>query len=43
VVFGGNAWIDVALNVAALTFFACAPVFVMLRIGKAYREYVYME
>lgn len=43
VVFGGNAWTDVALNVAALTFFACAPVFVMLRIGKAYREYVYME
>lgn len=43
VVFGGNAWTDVAVNVAALSLFACAPVFVMLRLGKALREYVYME
>ncbi len=43
VVFGGNVWTDVALNVAALTLFACAPAFVMLRINKAFREYVYME
>lgn len=43
VVFGGNHWADVAINVAALTFFACAPVFVMLRISKALKEYVYME
>ena len=43
VVFGGNPWTDVAINVAALTLFACAPVFVMLRIGKALKEYVYME
>lgn len=43
VVFGGNPWTDVALNVAALVLFSCAPVFVMLRIRKALREYVYME
>ena len=43
VVFGGNHWVDVAINVAALTFFACAPVFVMMRINKALKEYVYME
>ncbi len=43
VVFGGNPWTDVAVNVAALTLFACAPVFVMLRIGKALKEYIYME
>lgn len=43
VVFGGNPWNDVAINVAALTLFACAPVFVILRIGKAIKEYVYME
>lgn len=43
VVFGGNSWVDVAVNVAALSLFACAPVFVMLRIGKALKEYVYME
>ena len=43
VVFGGNHWGDVAINVAALTFFACAPVFVMMRISKALKEYVYME
>ena len=43
VVFGGNAWTGVALNVAALLLFACAPVFVMLRIGKALKDYVYMK
>ena len=43
VVFGGNPWSDVALNVATLVLFSCAPVFVMLRIRKALREYVYME
>ena len=42
-VFGNNPWTDVAINVAALALFACAPVFVMLRIGKALKEYVYME
>ena len=43
VVFGGNHWADVAINVAALTLFACAPVLVMLRISKALKEYVYLE
>ena len=43
VVFGANPWTDVAVNVAAFTLFACAPVFVMMRIGKALKEYVYME
>ena len=43
VVFGANPLSDVAVNVAALTLFACAPVFVMMRIGKALKEYVYME
>lgn len=43
VVFGGNAWTNVAMNVAALALFALAPMFVMPRIGKALREYVYME
>ena len=43
VVFGGNPLTDVALTVAALTLFACAPVFVILRLGKALREYVYLE
>ena len=43
VVFGGNPWTDVALNAAALTLFACAPVFVIMRLGKALREYVYLE
>lgn len=43
VVFGGNPWNDVAVNVAALALFTGAPVFVMPRIGKALREYVYME
>ena len=43
VVFGANPLSDVAVNVAAFTLFACAPVFVMMRIGKALKEYVYME
>lgn len=43
VVFGGNAWANVAMNVAALALFALSPMFVMPRIGKALREYVYME
>ena len=43
VVFGGNQWADVAVNTAALALFACTPVFVMPRIGKALGEYVYMD
>lgn len=43
VVFGGNAWTNVAINVVALALFAIAPVFVMHRIGKAMKEYVYMD
>ena len=43
VVLGANPLSDVAVNVAALTLFASAPVFVMMRIGKALKEYVYME
>lgn len=42
-VLGDNPLADVAVNVAALVLFAAAPVFVIMRIGKALREYVYME
>lgn len=43
VVLGGNAWGDVAVNVAALALFAGAPAFVLARTARAFSEYVYME
>ena len=42
-IFANNPLSDVALNIAALVLFAAAPVFVVLRINRAYKEYVYME
>ena len=42
-IFADNPLSDVALNIAALVLFAAAPVFVVLRINRAYKEYVYME
>jgi ABC-2 type transport system permease protein len=42
-IFANNPLSDVALNIAALVLFAAAPVFVILRINRAYKEYVYME
>ena len=40
--FGGYPLMDVAPNLIALVLFASAPLLVMLRIGKALKEYVYM-
>lgn len=40
--FGGYPLMDVATNIIALVLFASAPLLVMLRIGKALKEYVYM-
>lgn len=40
--FGGYPLMDVAPNLIALVIFASAPLLVMLRIGKALKEYVYM-
>ena len=42
-ILADNPLSDVALNIAALVLFAAAPVFVVLRINRAYKEYVYME
>ena len=42
-ILADNPLSDVALNIAALVLFAAAPVFVILRINRAYKEYVYME
>lgn len=40
--FGGYPLMDVAPSLIALVLFASAPLLVMLRIGKALKEYVYM-
>lgn len=42
VVFGGNPMSTVAINIAALVLFAAAPVFVLPRISKALKEYIYI-
>lgn len=42
VVFGGNPMSTVAINIAALVLFAAAPVFVLPRICKALKEYIYI-
>lgn len=42
-VFANSPLTDVATNISILILFASAPIFVMYRIGKAYKEYTYME